>query len=273
MVSLVMPYISVLLMLQSGPQLLYGDESQNCGPKGEKGDRVQGPPGNAGPPGPQGSKGDSGLSANVDMIPTGPKGDKGDQGFSGIPGPTGRPGFPGPKGDPGFPGSPGMPGFPGMKGQQGSPGGDVTSLQSQIHDLTAKFAMMEKAASFGTFRKVGQKYFVYDGILKTFDEGIQICKEVGGTIALARNAVENQALLKVVTASGLSEKPFIGVTDRDKEGQFVDIDGKLLTFTNWASGQPDNYEKTQHCGTIIVESGLWDDASCNEPRPIMCEIQ
>ncbi|XP_065133225.1 mannose-binding protein C-like isoform X2 [Paramisgurnus dabryanus] len=268
MVSVLMPYISVLLMLQFGPQLLYGNESQNCGPKGEKGDR--------GFPGSKGDRGDTGLSANVDMIPTGPKGDKGDPGFPGPTGSPGIPGHPGPKGDQGFhgiPGSPGIPGFPGMKGQQGSPGGDVTSLQSQIHDLTAKFAMMEKAASFGTFRKVGQKYFVYDGIVKTFDEGIQICKEVGGTIALARNAVENHTLLKVVIASGLSEKPFIGVTDRDKEGQFVDIDGKLLTFTNWASGQPDNYQETQHCGTIIVESGLWDDASCNEPRPIMCEIQ
>nr|XP_055057568.1 pulmonary surfactant-associated protein D-like isoform X2 [Misgurnus anguillicaudatus] len=257
MVSVLMAYISVLLLLQSGPQLLYGDESQNCGPKGEKGDR-----GAQGLPGLPGSKGDTGLlSANVDMIPTGPKGEKGDPGFPGIPGPTGRPGFPG------------IPGFPGLKGDPGSPGGDVTSLQSQIHDLTAKFAMMEKAASFGTFRKVGQKYFVYDGIVKTFDEGIQVCKEVGGTIALARNAVENQALHKVVIASGLSKKPFIGVTDRDKEGQFVDIDGKLLTFTNWASGQPDNYKETQHCGALIVESGLWDDASCNQPRPIMCEIQ
>ncbi|XP_055057568.2 mannose-binding protein A isoform X2 [Misgurnus anguillicaudatus] len=257
MVSVLMPYISVLLLLQSGPQLLYGDESQNCGPKGEKGDR-----GAQGLPGLPGSKGDTGLlSANVDMIPTGPKGDKGDPGVTGIPGPAGRPGFPG------------IPGFPGLKGDPGSPGGDVTSLQSQIHDLTAKFAMMEKAASFGTFRKVGQKYFVYDGIVKTFDEGIQVCKEVGGTIALARNAVEHQALHKVVVASGLNEKPFIGVTDRDKEGQFVDIDGKLLTFTNWASDQPDNYQETQHCGTIIVESGLWDDASCNQPRPIMCEIQ
>ncbi|XP_055057575.2 mannose-binding protein C-like [Misgurnus anguillicaudatus] len=235
MVSVLMPYISVLLLLQSGPQLLYGDESQNCGPKGEKGDRgVQGPPGNAGP--------------------TGPQGDKGDTGF------------------PGNPGSPGI-GFSGPKGQQGNPGGDITSLQSQIHDLTAKFAMMEKAARFVTSIKVEQKYFVYDGTLKTFDEGIQICKEVGGTIALARKAVEHEALHKVVIASGLSKNPFIGVTDRDKEGQFVDIDGKPLTFTNWAFGQPDNFQKTQHCGTIIVESGLWDDASCNEPRPIMCEIQ
>nr|XP_055057575.1 pulmonary surfactant-associated protein D-like [Misgurnus anguillicaudatus] len=230
MVSVLMPYISVLLLLQSGPQLLYGNESQNCGPKGEKGDRgVQGPPGNAGPTGPQGHKGDTGF--------------------------------------------PGNPGSPGPKGQQGSPGGDVTSLQSQIHDLTAKFAMMEKAESFVAFKKVGQKYFVYDGIEKTFDEGIQICKEVGGTIALARDAVENQALHKVVIASGLSKKPFIGGTDRDKEGQFVDIDGKPLIFTNWASGEPDNYQETQHCGALIVASGLWDDVTCNERRPILCEIQ
>ncbi|XP_065132709.1 uncharacterized protein [Paramisgurnus dabryanus] len=294
MVSLLMPYISVLLLLQFGPQLLYGDESQNCGPKGEKGERgVQGPPGNAGPPGPQGSKGDTGLSggdvmskpnANVAMIPTGPKGEKGDPGF---PGPAGRPGYPGipglpgSKGDPGFPGIPGpvgRPGFPGPsgpKGQQGSPGSDVTSLQSQMHDLSAKIAMIEKVASFDAFRKVGQKYFVYDGFVESIDKGIQYCKEFGGAIALPRNADENKALVKVSVASGLDDLnryPYIGATDRDKEGQFVDINGKPLTFTNWDSGQPDDYKSVQDCSVLRVGTGFWDDTDCDK-RPIICEIE
>ncbi|XP_073730117.1 uncharacterized protein [Misgurnus anguillicaudatus] len=297
MVSLLMAYISVLLLLQFGPQVLYGDESQNCGPKGEKGDRgVQGPPGNAGPSGPQGSKGNTGLSggdvmskpnANAAMISTGPKGEKGDPGIPGIPGPTGRPGFPGidgrpgSKGDPGVPGipgpigRPGIPGLPGSKGQPGSSGGDVTSLQSQMHDLTAKIAMIEKVASFDAFRKVGEKYFVYDGFLESIDKGIKYCKEIGGAIALPRNVNENKALVKVSVASGLDDPnryPYIAATDRDKEGQFVDINGKPLTFTNWDSDQPDDYMGVQDCSVLRVGSGFWDDIECDK-RPIICEIE
>lgn len=185
-------------------------------------------------------------------------------------------GAPGKAGPPGLPGPPGPSGPQGLRGQDGfpgRPGGDTMLLKTKIQHLTAKIDMMEKAAGFSTFRKVGQKYYVYDGIFKQFDEGMDICKEISGTIALPRNSVENQALMKVVKASGLTVNPFIRATDRDTEGQFVDTDGNLLTFTNWASGQPDNYQRTQHCATIIWESGLWDDAICNMERPIMCEIE
>nr|XP_055057576.1 mannose-binding protein A-like [Misgurnus anguillicaudatus] len=190
---------------------------------------------------------------------SGPKGEKGDRGVQGPPGnagPTGPRGLPGDNGDPGHLGD------------------DITSLKSEIQHINAKIAIMEKLASFDAFRKVGQKYFVYDGLLESFDNGIKWCKEIGGTIALPKNADENRAMLRLSVASGLTgHKPYVRVTDRDKEGQFVDIDGKPLTFTNWGLDQPDNYMGAQNCGALTVDSGFWDDVGCYDPHHIICEIE
>nr|XP_055059818.1 pulmonary surfactant-associated protein D-like [Misgurnus anguillicaudatus] len=297
-VLLLKPYISVLLLLQFRQQLL----AQNSGPKGEKGDRgFTGPKGDQGQPGPPGFDGSPGITGLM-----GPRGKPGITGSSGMkgeegpPGPlgyTGSPGLKGERGPPGFTGSPGLTGRPGLDGlhglkgeqgprgppgkpgapwQQGHLGGDITSLKSEIQHLNAKIAMIEKFASFDAFRKVGQKYFVYDGLVESFDNGIKWCKEIGGTIALPRNADENRAMLRLSVASGLTgHKPYVRVTDRDKEGQFVDIDGKPLTFTNWDSGQPDDYKRAQDCGALTVDSGFWDDVGCNQndPHHIICEIE
>lgn len=227
-------YFIFLLMLQSG--LLNGDEPK-C-------------PAHCGVPGTPGLPGRDGA--------IGPKGEKGEPGMVGAPGPRGPPGPQGIKGPPGLP---------------GHLGGDTTSPKSEIQLLSAKIAMIEKVASFDEFRKVGEKYFVYDGFVESFDKGIQYCKEIGGAIALPRNADENKALVKLSVASGLSFNPYIGATDRDKEGQFVDTDGKPLTFTNWASGQPDDFLGAQDCGVLRVGSGFWDDVGCDDKLPVICEIE
>lgn len=251
-------YLSVLLLLQCG--LLHAAEPQssqnlNCPAYGG----VPGTPGHNGLPGRDGRDGKDGA--------IGPKGEKGEPGVDvqGAPGKAGPPGPPGPQG------LRGLDGFPGVPGQ---PGSDTVSLKSEIQQLTAKIASMEKAAGFSTFRKVGQKYYVFDGLVDNFDMGTKFCVAAGGKIVLPKDAAENQGLLRVSVASGLSgQKVYIGVTDRKREGQFVDLDGQLLTFTNWALGQPDDYKGGQDCGTLIVDSGFWDDIGCNGQYHVICEIE
>ncbi|XP_065133202.1 uncharacterized protein [Paramisgurnus dabryanus] len=281
-----------------GPRGFKGDRGDPglTGPKGDQGQ--PGPKGDQGQPGPPGFDGSPGITGMIGPrgIPcitgsSGLKGERGPAGFTGSPGLKGERGPPGYTGSPGLTGMPGPVGLHGLKGeqgqrgppgkpgaywQQGHLGGDITSLKSEIQHLNAKIAMIEKFASFDAFRKIGQKYFVYDGLVESFDNGIKWCKENGGTIALPRNADENRALLRLSVASGLSgHKPYVRVTDRDKEGQFVDIDGKPLTFTNWDSGQPDDYRGAQDCGALTVDSGFWDDVGCNQndPHHIICEIE
>ncbi|XP_067309354.1 mannose-binding protein-like [Pseudorasbora parva] len=246
-------FLRTLLLLQFVQQQLDGAELQNLNCPAYGG--VPGTPGHNGLPGRDGRDGRDGAP--------GSKGEKGELGVS----VQGQPGKAGPSGPAGAKGERGLPGLPGSPGCESV----LETLKSEIQHLNAKVPMIEKAASFSYFRKVGQKYYITDGIEGTFGKGIQICKDVGGTMVLPRTVAENQALLIVVVSSGLrGKKPYIGVTDRETEGQFVDTEGKHLTYTNWGPGQPDNYKGVQDCG-VIEDSGLWDDGSCNDVRAI-CEI-
>lgn len=244
-------FLWALLLLQFALQLLDGAEPQNLNCPAYGG--VPGTPGHNGLPGRDGRDGKDGA--------VGPKGEKGESGVS-VQGPPGKAGPPGPAGE------------KGERGPTGSPGSEsvLESLKSEIQQLKAKIATIEKVASVGHFRQVGQKYYITDGVVGTFDQGLKFCKDFGGTMVFPRTSAENQALLKLVVSSGLSsKKPYIGVTDRETEGRFVDTEGKQLTFTNWGPGQPDDYKGLQDCG-VIEDTGLWDDGSCGDIRPIMCEI-
>ncbi|XP_065133244.1 mannose-binding protein A-like [Paramisgurnus dabryanus] len=247
-------YFIFLLMLQSG--LLHGAEPQNLNC-----------PAHCGVPGIPGLPGRDGRDGKDGAI--GPKGEKGEPGVE-VHGPPGKAGPPGPQGLTGPPGPQGIKGPPGLPGRLGD---DITSLKSEIQLLSAKIAMIEKVASFNSFRKVGEKYFVYNGFIESYDKGIQYCKEIGGTIALPRNADENKALVKLLETSEVIINPFIGATDRAKEGQFVDITGKPLTFTKWDSDQPDDYKGAQDCSVVRVLSGFWDDDGCENKLRIVCEIE
>ncbi|KAK7163390.1 hypothetical protein R3I93_007444 [Phoxinus phoxinus] len=251
MMALLKMFLRAFLLLQFAMQFLDGAEPQNCH------GGVPGTPGHNGLPGRDGRDGKDGA--------IGPKGEKGEPGVNGQ-GTPGKAGPAGPTGDKGERGPPGQPSLPARENI-------ADSLKSEIQHLNAKISMIEKAVSFSTFRKVGQKYYVTDGIEASFDNGMKYCKDFGGVIVLPSTALENQALLKVLVSSGLSnKKQFIRVTDRETEGQFVDTEGKQLTFTNWGPGQPDDYKGAQDCGTI-TDTGLWDDVGCNGQHPIICEIE
>uniref|UniRef100_A0AAR2KNR5 Mannose binding lectin 2 n=1 Tax=Pygocentrus nattereri TaxID=42514 RepID=A0AAR2KNR5_PYGNA len=177
------------------------------------------------------------------------------------------------QGPPGKAGPAGPPGPQGPKGDAGSSDIQdraIRSLQLEIKSLTAKISLLEKAASFPTSRKVGQKYYVTDGSTGNFDQALKLCSDIGGAIVLPRNEEQNQALVKLIAPFG-SEAAYIGITDRQVEGQFVDTEGKSLTFTKWGTGQPDNYRGVQDCASIL-ESTIWDDHGCEVTHLIVCEI-
>ncbi|ROL55170.1 Mannose-binding protein [Anabarilius grahami] len=166
-------FLGALLLLQFVLQLLDGAEPQNliCPAYGG----VPGTPGHNGLPGRDGRDGKDGA--------IGPNGEKGEPGVN----VQGTPGKAGPSGPAGAKGERGPPGLSGRETT-------ADSLKSEIQHLNGKIAMIEKVASFNTFRKVGQKYYVTDGIELTFDNGMQNCKDFGGVMVLPRTALENQAL-------------------------------------------------------------------------------
>nr|QKZ25448.1 mannan-binding lectin [Squaliobarbus curriculus] len=210
----------------------------------------------------------------------------GTPGHNGSPGRDGRDGFPGPKGekgDPGVgaqgpPGKMGPPGAVGPKGDKGNPGlpgtgvqsALVTQLQSDVKRLTDRLAAVEKVLGFRMFRKVGQKYYVTDGLQGNFEKAQKFCSDAGAKIVLPRSEDENKVLTSMQAALE-STYVYAGATDRQKEGHFVDMSGKPLTFTKWKENEPNDHKGAEDC-TVIYKSGVWNDVNCNSEWHVVCEL-
>ncbi|XP_048588785.1 galactose-specific lectin nattectin [Nematostella vectensis] len=62
---------------------------------------------------------------------------------------------------------------------------------------------------------------------------------------------------------------WIGLSKVD--GSFRWTDNCNLTFRNWNSGEPNNYEGQEKCVELYVRSGLWNDVKCSNLRPSICK--
>ncbi|XP_077206965.1 pulmonary surfactant-associated protein D-like [Paroedura picta] len=201
----------------------------------------------------------------------GAKGEKGDQGV----GPKGQQGFPGKAGPPGPAGPMGVQGRSGDKGQKGEAGATDT-LRSQMAALETKFQALR--TEFSNYKNVallqgltvGQKTFISTHRHDTYTNGKAQCEKAGGTLASPKNAAENSALQEVAKRD--SKFAFLDVNDIQTEGRFVYANGAPVSYTNWKSGEPNNYNGVEDCVIILHENGLWNDYNCDTKSLIVCEF-
>jgi len=100
------------------------------------------------------------------------------------------------------------------------------------------------------------------------------CGSWGGWLVVITDAGEQAAV-----ASVISENAWIGLSDQEAEGNFVWVTGEAVSYTNWASGQPNDIG-TQDCVMAFKDSGYkWNDMSCpndhtpssNNAKQYVCE--
>ena len=66
----------------------------------------------------------------------------------------------------------------------------------------------------------------------------------------------------------------LGLNDRAKELVFEWSSGKPLlpgSYTNWKPKEPQDTSGSSNCVRMIAENGQWEDASCNQFNPYICE--
>lgn len=116
---------------------------------------------------------------------------------------------------------------------------------------------------------MGKKYFVNSGLVANFEKAQNICSDAGAKIVLPRNEDENKAVRSMSVASG-SSYMFIGATDKDKEGLFVDMTNQPLTFTKWKQNEPNDYNGAEDC--VVFVDGVWNDVNCAREAHVVCEL-
>nr|XP_015003044.2 mannose-binding protein C isoform X1 [Macaca mulatta] len=205
-------------------------------------------------------------------------------GINGFPGKDGRDGTKGEKGEPGQglrglqgppgklgpPGNPGSSGSPGPKGQKGDPGEspdcESSLAASERKALQTEMARIKKWLTFSLGRQVGNKFFLTNGEMMTFDKVKALCAEFQASVATPRNAAENRAIQNLI-----KEEAFLGITDENTEGEFVDLTGNKLTYTNWNDGEPNNAGSNEDC-VLLLKNGKWNDIPCSSSHLALCEF-
>jgi hypothetical protein len=96
------------------------------------------------------------------------------------------------------------------------------------------------------------------------------CQNQGGDLVLPRNFKEHSAIWKVTKIKNLY-RPWIGLQEKQQTNTFYTLDGKIPSYTNWGTSQP-NTVGSKKCVTFWQEpDGKWHNVSCKDQYSYICQ--
>lgn len=131
--------------------------------------------------------------------------------------------------------------------------------------------------------RLNRKCFVVSEQSKSHGEADEDCVAQGGTLAIPQDMAENDALRDYAKCSSPECQDFwLGITDSQKEGCFVDVNGRHVTFFNWAPGQGGRHggrhrghHRGQNDDCVLLSTkaqGKWRDECCDRQNKYFCEF-
>ncbi|XP_049851104.1 hemolymph lipopolysaccharide-binding protein-like [Schistocerca gregaria] len=122
----------------------------------------------------------------------------------------------------------------------------------------------------------GVGYYKFHTTKETWSDARRICVAEGGHLAILNSDTEANIAKQLFSKhKQLDSWAFIGFHDENKEGEYITIfDEPLHTtgYTKWGSGQPDNYQNNEDCGSVDHEGRL-NDYPCGAKAPFICECE
>ena len=68
------------------------------------------------------------------------------------------------------------------------------------------------------------------------------------------------------------QSPGVWVGLKRTSGTLSWTDDTPLKYTNWGSGQPDNYHGVEDCCHLRSLTGEWNDLGCGTRLPYLCQV-
>ncbi|KAM9449642.1 CD209 antigen-like protein A isoform 4-T4 [Clarias gariepinus] len=107
----------------------------------------------------------------------------------------------------------------------------------------------------------------YFSEMKNWDESRQDCRERGADLVIINSKEKQEFIVEQLKGS----RTWIGLSDRDKEGEWKWVDGTPLTSGNWGPGQPDNFNE-EDCAEIgFPDKQDLNDRPCSHKQGWICE--
>ncbi|XP_060771615.1 C-type lectin domain family 4 member M-like [Neoarius graeffei] len=149
-------------------------------------------------------------------------------------------------------------------------------LQTSYNTLTKEKDQLQKQKD--EFQKqiinLGWTYFsssfyYISQIKKSWTESRQDCRERGADLVIIKSREEQEFILNFL---GSSRRAWIGLSDRDTEGEWKWVDGTPLTTVYWLDGEPNN-AGDEDCAENLYSSDKkgWNDLPCSQNQLWICE--
>ena len=109
----------------------------------------------------------------------------------------------------------------------------------------------------------------------SWGQALALCDAVGFELTSISSATEDRFIFDNMVEQGF-DSTWIGLTDRQTEGDFEWADGAQLDYENWDRGEPNNNsgDGGEDCASILTDRGrasFWDDRPCNRAYSFVCE--
>ncbi|XP_056441865.1 macrophage mannose receptor 1-like isoform X2 [Gadus chalcogrammus] len=116
------------------------------------------------------------------------------------------------------------------------------------------------------WRRFGNSLYFFSDTKKNWEDSRNDCKQRGADLVVI-NSDEEQEFTSSIG------KHWIGLSDREKEGEWKWVDGSGLTFRNWGAGEPNGVDGVEECAELRWRTppNLWNDALCSTTNFWICE--
>ncbi|XP_058240759.1 hepatic lectin-like [Hemibagrus wyckioides] len=102
---------------------------------------------------------------------------------------------------------------------------------------------------------------------KNWRESRKDCRDKGADLLIINSTEEQEFIVKQLG----NFEAWIGLSDKDVEGEWKWVNNRTLTTKYWAEGEPNN-DGEEDCAVIYASSKtVWNDRQCSVQLPWICE--
>ncbi|XP_077621841.1 C-type lectin domain family 17, member A isoform X2 [Crocuta crocuta] len=112
------------------------------------------------------------------------------------------------------------------------------------------------------------KCYYFSPNTKSWDEARKFCQENYSHLVIISSFAEQKFLAK---AHGSPRIYWLGLNDKDREGDWRWLDGSPVTLSFWEPEEPNNINN-EDCASMN-KGGTWNDLSCDKTTYWICERQ